>query len=307
MMNTLINGLLSLFILLYKKCQVGKDKYCRFQLEWLQECSVLLQDECSTCMSVSSSMEVNQLHPKWMQYCLDSKVDIAVSNPVMVTLCSALFDYLMLKIAKHRKAGCDYQDKTVPSDEEVDVYYRFGGAALCSMLQSRYDQLKTEDMPQLKRERVHTEITILKAIQATDKHHIPDYLLYRDKGYMYFPAAQFILFIQHVDTCVKEHATAQSLQVHGSKLVAVTTEKLYQKSALKAEFITVIQEVYLDCDRDKEVVHCIYLELIRKLCNTRIHEFLDVHRQVAAKRDGGATLSGQNLRDKLLTYHTNKS
>ena len=175
------------------------------------------------------------------------------------------------------------------------------------MLQSRYDQLKTEDMPQLKRERVHTEITILKAIQATDKHHIPDYLQYRDKGYMYFPAARFIPFIQHVDTCVKEHANAQSLQVHGSKLVAVTTEKLYQKSALKAEFITVIQEVYLDCDRDKEVVHCIYLELIRKLCNTRIHEFLDVHRQVAAKRDGGATLSGQNLRDKLLTYHTNKS
>ena len=103
MMNTLINGLVSVFIFLYKKCQVGKDKYCRFQLEWLQECRVLLQEECS----VSSSMEVSQLHPKWMQYCLDCKVDIAVSNPVMVTLCSALFDYLMLKTAKHQKAECD--------------------------------------------------------------------------------------------------------------------------------------------------------------------------------------------------------
>ena len=189
----------------------------------------------------------------------------------------------------------------------MGVYYRFGGAALCSMLRSRYDQLKTEDIQQLKRERLYTEIKILKTIQAVDKQHVPDYLQYRDKGYMYFPAARFIPFIQHVDTCVKEHANPQALQVHGSKLVAVATEKLNQKSALKAEFITVIEEVYLDYDRDKEVVHCIYLELIRKLCNTRLHEFLDVHRQVAAKKDGGATLSGQNLRYKLLTYHTNKS
>ena len=241
MMSTLVQSLQSLFIHLYKKCQVGKDKYCRLQLEWLRECSVLLQSEGT---SKGSSREVNQLHPKWLKYCCDNQVDIAVSNPVIISLCSAFFDYLMLKIAKHQKAGCDDHDKPVMSDEEMGVYYRFGGAALCSMLQLRYDQIKGKDVPPAKRERIHTEISVLKAIQATDKQHLPKYLEYRDKGHMYFPAEQFIPFIEHVDTYVREHANALSLQKHGKNLVAVTTKNLQENSALEAEFNSLLEKVY---------------------------------------------------------------
>ena len=110
----------------------------------------------------------------------------------------------------------------------------------------------------------------------------------------------------HVDQCVLEHANEQSLQEHGATLVAVVTKHLRQNNDLEEEFTTLLAEVYLDYVRNKEVVHKIYLEFTRKLCNTRIQEFLDVYRQLAAKKeDGKHTLSGQNLRDKLLTYHTN--
>lgn len=70
------------------------------------------------------------------------------------------------------------------------------------------------------------------------------------------------------------------------------------------QFISVLKDIYLDYSQNGETVHRVFLEFTRKLCNTRIQEFLDVHRQVAAKGDGKSTLSGQNLRDKLLTYHT---
>ena len=116
---------------------------------------------------------------------------------------------------------------------------------------------------------------------------------------MYFPAARFIPFIQ-LDLCVLEHVNAPSLQQHGPKLVSVATENLEQNNALAVEFTTLLEEVYLDCGHNREAVRCIYFELTGKLCNTRIQEFLDVHRQLAAKKDGGtSTLSGQNLRDKL--------
>ena len=86
------------------------------------------------------------------------------------------------------------------------MYYRFGGAALAAMLHLRYDQLKS-GVHESKRESVRDEITILKAIQCTDKDHAPDYFQYRDMGYMYFPAARYIPFIKNVDKFVLECAS----------------------------------------------------------------------------------------------------
>ena len=98
MMTTLVDGLIALFVRVYSSCQVGKDKYCKFQLEWHRKCSLLLQDGHGK----TSQVELCQLHPQWLKYCLDSGVNREVSNPVVVTVCSAVFDYLMLQIVKHQ-------------------------------------------------------------------------------------------------------------------------------------------------------------------------------------------------------------
>jgi len=45
--------------------------------------------------------------------------------------------------------------------------------------------------------------------------------------------------------------------------------------------------------------------LITKLCNTQIQEFLDYFKHTAASKQGDASVSGQNLCDKLLTHHVN--
>jgi hypothetical protein len=99
-----------------------------------------------------------------------------------------------------------------------------------------------------------------------------------------------------------EYANNLSLNQYGSRLVEVVTEKLRQKDDLEVQFITLLKERY---EENKEAVRRIFLEFTRKLCNTRIQEFLDTYRQIAAKDDSASTLSGQNLRDKLLTYHVN--
>lgn len=49
----------------------------------------------------------------------------------------------------------------------------------------------------------------------------------------------------------------------------------------------------------------VFETLVSKLCNTRIQEFLDSFKHATARNQGTASVSGQNLRDKLLTHHIN--
>ena len=48
----------------------------------------------------------------------------------------------------------------------------------------------------------------------------------------------------------------------------------------------------------------VYSELVRKLCNTRIQEFLSTYKQETATKKGHASTVDLNLRTMLLTQHT---
>jgi len=64
-------------------------------------------------------------------------------------------------------------------EESEDVNYRFGGAALASMLKTRYNKMKIST--NLNQDQVSLEISILQRIsihEEKDKSHIPDYLKY---------------------------------------------------------------------------------------------------------------------------------
>ena len=83
-----------------------------------------------------------------------------------------------------------------------DMYFRFGGAALCDMLHLRYQQIKT--CTDMQRDKLSQEITILQAMNLKDKSVLPQYLQYCDRGFMYFPDISFIPFLQAVDEIVKK-------------------------------------------------------------------------------------------------------
>ena len=79
------------------------------------------------------------------------------------------------------------------SDETDDVYYRFGGAAIATMLHVRYDSLK--GISDQGKASLKVEIELLRYLECTDKSHVPEYLQYRDRGYMHFPKECFIPFL----------------------------------------------------------------------------------------------------------------
>ena len=120
----------------------------------------------------------------------------------MIKLSSTVYNSLIEHVASKNKED---DTSTAISLGGDDVYYRFGGAALCEMLQVRYKQIKTAPLDH--KDQVSQEIMILQAINSKDKSAIPDYMKYRDLGYMHFPHPTFIPLFHHLDTTVKKLST----------------------------------------------------------------------------------------------------
>lgn len=61
----------------------------------------------------------------------------------------------------------------------------------------------------------------------------------------------------------------------------------------------------IETDTEKQAALNVFDEMLRKLSNTRIQEFLSSLQQKIVSGKGQASLTGQNLRDQLLTQHLN--
>ena len=114
----------------------------------------------------------------------------------MIPISPAVYE-LLLETAedfqKSQKPPGSASGKPADSIDGDDVYFRFCGAALCDMLHQRYEHIK--HCQDAQRDIVSQEITILQAINMKDKTKLPQYLHYRDRGFMYFPDVAFIPFL----------------------------------------------------------------------------------------------------------------
>ena len=134
----------------------------------------------------------------------------------MMLVSSTIYDFL-LEYSKNFQNTIHQTEMpsialTTESDTD-DVYYRFGGAAICDMLQLRYKQLKSclDD----KQDKLSQEISLLQAINCKDKTTIPGYLHYRDRGFMYFPDKLFLPLLRKIDSVVKVVVNFNGLKQEG--------------------------------------------------------------------------------------------
>lgn len=59
----------------------------------------------------------------------------------------------------------------------------------------------------------------------------------------------------------------------------------------------------IETDLEKQAVDNVYDEMLQKLVNTRIQEFISSLKQKIALNKCQSSTGGQNLRDQLLTHH----
>ena len=112
-----------------------------------------------------------------------------------------------------------WQDTGTVASDGDDVYFGFGGAALCDMLHQHYKAIK--GCQDTKRDLLSQEITILQAVNTKDKSRLPQYLSYRDRGFMYFPHVDFIPFLRDVDNTVKQVINIETLQEGDDAIIKV--------------------------------------------------------------------------------------
>lgn len=85
--------------------------------------------------------------------------------------------------------------------------------------------------------------------------------------------------------------------------IQVATSHVQKDKELFKSFTAAISAIAKDVEDTNKALISVYKEFSRKICNTRLNEFIDVQKQLSVMKSGKASLGGQNLRDTLLTSH----
>ena len=222
-------------------------------------------------------------------------------NTVLISVQSAVYNHLTNVVAIEMPSEQEIAISHELSPEADDTFYRFGGAAIASMLHKCYRHMHS--CPYGKRGSVVDEITVIKAIECLDKTVIPASLQYRDRGFIYFPDENFLPFIKKVDEKIRKIANWDGIEQHGQKIIEVATNQIQSDSLLRTLFNDFLSTRFDSLEGKSGAVDSVYNTILRKLCNTRLADFIDGYRQSKASKNGSASLSEQNLRDKLLSQH----
>ena len=128
------------FVLLYEANGIGKDKYISFQLQWHKYCSIFLLPKASAIQCVFSppTKGMEDVRHIWLAYSekdTDLESNTAEQNKFMMMFSSSIYEILLREVHAYvmKFNDCTGSSTNVAIDQD-DVYFRFGGATLASMV-----------------------------------------------------------------------------------------------------------------------------------------------------------------------------
>ena len=210
------------FAALYVASKTKPDAFLQFQIDWFKYCSVFLLGEEFSLKDIDyhelPEHEVSKLRSTWLKFAKINGIAVPHCNKVMMIVSSTVYNFLLDHVARFQQQFVQPETVTTETDED-GVYYRFGGATLCSMLHALYKEIKCCSHDH--KDALSQKIIILQAINVKDKSCIPGYLQYRDRGFLYFPDPVFIPYLREVDVVLKEVVNSKGLNEYGDELIKV--------------------------------------------------------------------------------------
>ena len=154
---------------LYLECDKGREKFSTFQVKWQKICSLFLvaHPPSADCLHVHVQV--------WLS--LTSSIAKDVANPIIVSICSAVYKDMLLMIRNLSVKSEDSHTCTA-NEESEEVYLRFGGGDLTSMYKTRYKVMKSK-CSSAKKEQISSELQVLDWIRIRDKSSLPHTLKQR--------------------------------------------------------------------------------------------------------------------------------
>ena len=102
---------------------------------------------------------------------------------------------------------------------------------------------------------------------------------------MCFPCPEILDFLKAVDTITKGNVTEAAFKEHGTELIQIATACVQSSSNYRSLFLslsTLATKVPGLDDLSQCAINNVYTELVRKLSNIRIKEFIDSFKQNAS-------------------------
>ncbi len=109
--------------------------------------------------------DMEKIRQTWIGFCEGKDVSEWNRNAVMITISAAAYDFYLRLLTKCQQEISDGESENSIEEcvkEEDSVYYRFCGAALSSMLHSRYEK-RVDCIKPDKKDCIQREIVVLRA------------------------------------------------------------------------------------------------------------------------------------------------
>ena len=140
------------FVTLYGECKLLKNLCMEFQWHWHAYCSAFLLEEKYKLADINlkesdcGNSSLAAVRSIWLEFSKDHETPVPSSNTIMMTISSRAYFYLQDQVAMYQRELSMANDKSteeaVSIGDSDNVYYRFGGAAICTMLKHRYKEIR---------------------------------------------------------------------------------------------------------------------------------------------------------------------
>ena len=149
---------------------------------------------------------------------------------------------------------------------------------------------------------------IVKKLRMEDKSKLPQYLKFLDVGTntgLTFPKRTLMPFMRASDTFIRECTTEEKFQIYGRNIIKVTKTMAHNNVGLQDSFVSAAQ--MCSPDFQTEIALQVFEEWIEKYLNMKLKgRFSDAMERLDNNKSKKLTSKTQNLRDKLLSNHTNE-
>ena len=145
-------------------------------------------------------------------------------------------------------------------------------------------------------------LEILQELVMKDKLTVSSSLKNLDEGNLLFPRAEMITFLQSVDNEVQEFATDSNLRRYPSKFLSMCQDAVLNNETLEMDFrLLVVFLTNLEYT-DAEIFVGLFKDLVLKLANTRINEFMNARIERDLKGQNRVVDADEMLRPYLKAY-----
>jgi len=136
------------FAVLYGECKQQKNSFMQFQLQYQYHCSAFILEEKYTIAALNLDEADHAMlvtaKKSWLECCKKCDLPVPENNSIMITMTFRIYSYLLGQVSLYQESLTDQAqisgttEATPVIEDSNDVYYRFGGATICSMLKLRY-------------------------------------------------------------------------------------------------------------------------------------------------------------------------